>query len=265
LTKKPHQIYLDMKYVVKLFAVQILLLPFLFTQSYGENSSKPIRVLLLSGRNNHEWQQTTPFLEKMFSQTGKFTFFVTNQPDTLKMRDLQKFDVVLSNWNSWPENDLRWPAETENALLQFINNGGGFVTFHASSSAFYKWPEFQEISTSAWIMDTTSHAKVSETNVSITNKKHPVTKGMKDFVIFDELWLNAAINPKFEILGMASNQKITDEGLKSQPAIMVDSYGKGRIFHTILGHDVKAMENEGFRTLLLRGTEWAATGKVSKK
>jgi type 1 glutamine amidotransferase len=46
---------------------------------------------------------------------------------------------------------------------------------------------------------------------------------------------------------------------------MVADYGKGRIFHTILGHDVKAMENEGFQTLLLRATEWAATGKVSQK
>jgi len=171
----------------------------------------------------------------------------------------------LSNWNSWPENNLRWPAETETALLKFIENGGGFVTFHASSSAFYKWPEFQLISTAAWIMDTTSHGKVSETNVTIDNKKHPVTKGMKDFVIFDELWLNAAVNPKFEVLGTASNQKIAEEGMKPQPAIMVAGYGNGRIFHTILGHDVKAMENEGFQTLLLRGTEWAATGNVSQK
>jgi type 1 glutamine amidotransferase len=159
---------------------------------------------------------------------------------------------------------LRWPEQTEKALLKFIENGGGFVTFHASTTVFYKWPEFQEISTAAWIMDTTSHGKISKTNVTITNKKHPVTAGISDFEIIDELWLNAAVNPKFEVLGTASNQKITLEGLKSQPAIMVAGYGKGRIFHTILGHDVTTMESEGFRTLLLRGTEWAATGKVSK-
>jgi type 1 glutamine amidotransferase len=254
-----------MKYIIRLFAVQILLLTFLVTHSAGKNIPKPIRVLVLSGQNNHEWQQTTPFIEKMFLQSGKFAISVTEKPDTLKMSDFQKFDVVLNNWNSWPENDLRWPAETETALLKFIENGGGFVTFHASSSVFYKWPEFQEISTAAWIMDTTSHGKVSETNVSITVQKHPVTKGMKDFVIFDELWLNAAVNPKFEVLGTASNQKTTEEGIKAQPAIMVAGYGKGRIFHTILGHDVKAMENEGFRALLLRGIEWAATSKVSKE
>jgi type 1 glutamine amidotransferase len=254
-----------MKYLMKYIAIPVLLILFLTAQSVEKSSPKPIHVLLLSGRNNHDWQQTTPFIEKLFLQSGLFSVFVTEKPDTLKTTDLKKIDVVLSNWNSWPENDLRLPAETENALLQFIKDGGGFVTFHASSSAFYKWPEFQEISTAAWIMDTTSHGKVSKTNVSIINKKHPVTKGIKDFVIFDELWLNAAVNPKFEVLGTASNKITTEDGIKPQPSIMVAGYGKGRIFHTILGHDVKAMESVGFQTLLLHGAEWAATGKVSKK
>jgi type 1 glutamine amidotransferase len=254
-----------MKNQAKIWMLSVLIcLLFLNVQGISKDK-KPIRILLLSGRNNHEWQQTTPYIEKMFLQSGVFTVSVTEKPDTLKSVDFEKFDVVLSNWNSWPENDLRWPAETEKALLEFIKNGGGLVTFHASSSAFYKWPEFQEISTAAWIMDTTSHGKPSETHVSIINKKHPVTAGISDFIIFDELWLNAAVNPKFEVLGTASNQKTDEESIKSQPAILVAGYGKGRIFHTILGHNVKAMESEGFQTLLLRGTEWAATGKVSQK
>jgi type 1 glutamine amidotransferase len=236
----------------------------LITQSGCESSSKPIHVLLLSGRNNHEWQQTTTFIEKMFLKSGTFTVSVTEKPDTLKFSDFERFDVVLSNWNSWPENDLRWPEQTEKALLQFIKNGGGFVTFHSSTSAFYKWPEFQEISTAAWIMDSTSHGKPSETKVEITGAEHPVTRGMKAFEIFDELWINTAKNHKFEVLGTATNEELTQNGMEKQPAIMVAGYGKGRIFHTILGHDLKAMESEGFQMLMLRGTEWAATGKVSQ-
>lgn len=247
----------------RLFILAVLIFP-VISQLFSMEKTE-IRILILSGRNNHKWKQTTSFLEKLFFNAGNYAVSVTEKPDTLSFEDLSGFDVVLSNWNSWPENDLCWSTETEKALLKFIESGGGFVTFHASSSAFYKWPDFQKISTAAWIMDTTSHGKISDTKVSIDNKKHPVTKGLKDFVIFDELWLNAAVNPKFEVLGTASNQKITEEGIKAQSAIMVAGFGKGRIFHTILGHDVRAMETEGFQTLLLRGTEWAATGKVSKK
>jgi type 1 glutamine amidotransferase len=43
---------------------------------------------------------------------------------------------------------------------------------------------------------------------------------------------------------------------------MVIDYGKGRVFHTVLGHDEEAMRCRGFYTTLQRGTEWAATGKV---
>jgi len=251
---------LKMKYLA--FPVLLLLL---LTQFACNPGSKPINILILSGSNNHEWQQTTGFLENMFQQTGNFKTKVTNQPDTLSFADFEKFDVVLSNWNSWPENDLRWPVETENALLQFIKEGGGFVTFHSSTSAFYKWPEFQEISTAAWIMDSTSHGKPSETRVEISNVEHPVTQGIKGFEIFDELWINTAKNNKFEVLGTATNEVLTQKEAESQPAIMVAEYGKGRIFHTILGHDLIAMQSEGFQSLLLRGTEWAATGKVLQK
>ena len=250
---------------MKKYLILLIVCLFLMVSNLYPQEDKQIKILLLSGRNNHEWQQTTPFIEKLFVQSGRYSVSVTDKPDTLKMNDFQKFDAVLNNWNSWPENELRWPVQTENALLQFIKDGGGFVTFHASSSAFYKWPEFHEISTAAWIMDTTSHGQVSETNVSIINKKHPVTAGIKDFIIFDELWLNAEVNPKFEVLGTASNKITAKDGIKPQPAIMVAGYGKGRIFHTILGHNIEAMESEAFQILLLRGVEWAASGKVSQK
>jgi type 1 glutamine amidotransferase len=46
---------------------------------------------------------------------------------------------------------------------------------------------------------------------------------------------------------------------------MVLRFGKGRIFHTTMGHDVAALSCVGFITTLQRGTEWAATGKVTQK
>ena len=50
-----------------------------------------------------------------------------------------------------------------------------------------------------------------------------------------------------------------------EPVLMVLSYGKGRIFRTTLGHDIPALSCVAFITTLQRGTEWAATGKVTQK
>lgn len=250
---------------MKKYLLQFLICVLLLNLQSCSNENDLIQVLILSGSNNHNWQQTTPYLESLLYGTGMYEVQITNRPDTLKESEFKKFDVILSNWNSWPENDLRWPKTTEKALLDFIKKGGGFVTFHASTSAFYSWPEFKEISTAAWITDSTWHGKNSPAKIIIENDEHPVTNGMSGFFIFDELWINAGKNEKFEILGSATNEDISNKGIENQPAIMVSEYGKGRIFHTIMGHDIKAMRNTGFQILLLRAVEWAVTGAVTQK
>ena len=225
-----------------------------------EAASEELNMLILTGRNNHDWEQTTAVLDSTFKECGLFSVDVTTQPDTLKFEDLKKYDVLLNNWNSWPENNIRWPTAAEQGLLRFVNEGGGLVFFHSSTSAFYTWTEFKQISTSAWIMDSTWHGPVSQVKVSVQNQEHPVTSGLTDFYILDELWINAEQNEAFQVLGTAAN---TEEDSGEQPAIFVGNYGKGRIFHMILGHDETALRNVGFQTLILRAAEWASTGQVS--
>ena len=48
-----------------------------------------------------------------------------------------------------------------------------------------------------------------------------------------------------------------------EPMIWTVDYGKGRVFHTPMGHDLDGMRCLGFAATLQRGTEWAATGKVT--
>jgi type 1 glutamine amidotransferase len=219
-----------------------------------------LNMLILTGRNNHNWQQTTAVLESTLKESGLFSIFVTTEPDTLDFEDLKTYDVLLDNWNSWPDNEVRWPEETEQGLLRFVEEGGGLVYFHSSTSAFYTWPEFKHISTAAWIMDSTWHGPVSQVRVTVENHEHPVTNGLADFDILDELWINAEQNEAFMVLGTAVN---TEEDTGVQPAIFVGSYGKGRIFHTILGHDETALGTAGFQALILRAAEWASSGQVS--
>lgn len=247
------------------YLVFIIIFPWLITS--GLFSGEPvkvdkIKVLILSGRNNHNWQETTPFLESMYSDAGCFETEITNRPDTLTWKYLIKFDVVVSNWNSFPDKNLRWPKETEKSLLKFVRKGGGLVFFHASTTAFYDWPEFKQISTGAWI-ENTWHDKPGAVKVKIENRNHPVTEGLPDFVIFDELWINAEQNNAFQVLGSAINDTVESKGTEKQPVILVSKSGKGKIFHTTLGHDVRAMSNPYFKALILRGTEWAAASKVT--
>lgn len=240
-------------------AIFILLLFFTACKSPGTTSDK-WHILIMTGQNNHEWAQTTNVLESFLVGSGLFDIDITTRPDTLAFEDFKKYHALLNNWNSWPDNEVRWPEKAEQGLLRFIKGGGGIVFFHSSTSAFYSWPAFKEISTSAWIMDSTWHGPVSPVKVSVQNQDHPVTRGLSDFEILDELWINAEKNETFEVLGTAEN---TTEDSGEQAAIFVANYGNGRIFHTILGHDETALQTPGFQSLILRASEWASTGEVS--
>ena len=221
-----------------------------------------IQLLILSGSNNHDWQATTPLLKSILDDSGRFSVKITNSPDTLTYKDMKEFDAIVSNWNSWPDNEYLWPGETKEGVLRFLKEGGGLVFFHASTSALYQWPEFKKISTGAWT-EATWHSRPGPVNVEIENQEHPITRGLSDFHVFDELWIDAEQNKEFQVLGYAKNVKPDAGEQERQPAIFVSGYGSGRIFHTILGHDTRAMKYIGFQTLMLRGAEWAATSEVT--
>lgn len=225
------------------------------------NKNKAIQILILSGSNNHEWQETTPFLQNMFAESGVFTVEITNRPDTLSFKTLKQFDAIVSNWNSWPDNDRRWNSALEEGIIQYLEEGGGFLFFHASTSAFYNWPEFREITTASW-EENTNHGKKDTVEVYITDSNHPITQGLENFQLFDELWINARKNPGFTVLGSATDKKQKEQGTPHQPAIFTLNVGEGRVFHTILGHDTVAMGTPGFKKLMLRATEWVATEEV---
>lgn len=240
----------------------LLLAACLFGCKAQHPSDQKISLLILSGRNNHDWEATNTVLQKTFENQGSFTVDLTFRPDTLFYEHFRDYDVLVNNWNSWPENDLRWPKTAEEGLIRFLKEGGGMVFFHASSSVFYNWDEFRNISTASW-EDETHHGPMCRVRVSFEDLDHPLISGLKDFEIFDELWIDARSNTSFTTLGTASNVDTLVKDQEAQPAVFVRNFGRGRIFHTILGHDTRALENPGFRILMLRGAEWAARGEVS--
>jgi uncharacterized protein len=199
--------------------------------------------------------------------------------------DFAAYDVVVSNYNG----DL-WPARVQAAFENYVKGGGGFVPVHAANNAFPQWPAYNEmigvggwggrtelsgpylrIREGKWINDPTagrggSHGKQHEFIVATQVSDHPITKGLPEKWMHaqDELY-DRLRGPARDLTVLAAAFASEDTGGSGEwePILMTISYGKGRVFHTTLGHSVVSMGSLGFQETLKRGVEWAATGVVT--
>ncbi|MBU2950803.1 ThuA domain-containing protein [Tamlana agarivorans] len=204
--------------------------------------------------------------------------------------NFSNYDVVISNfgWQAAP-----WPEQTQKNFETYMKNGGGFVSIHAADNSFPEWKAYNEmIAVGGWGGRTEKdgpylyvdkhnnvkkdhtpgaagkHGKLEAFMVTTFNTKHPITTG------FPKTWMHAADECYAYLRGPAKNVEVLATAVSTlkkpeleqkEPVAMTIKYGKGRIFHTTLGHDETSFESVGLITLLLRGTEWAATGKVKQK
>ena len=224
---------------------------------------EPIRVLLLSGQNNHAWQETTPKLREILERDGAARVVVLDQPETMTAEYLTGFDVILSNWNNWGDTAATgWPDAAQSSLIEFVAGGKGFVSVHAGSSSFYDWADYQKLAITAWDLQNTGHGKQHHFTVKSSGVAHPITEGMADFTTFDELWHKVPVPPEAQVLATAwSDPEFRGTG-KEEPILFSRDFGKGRSVNFLLGHHVRAMSHPAFATLLRRGVTWAATGSV---
>lgn len=227
--------------------------------------AEPLKVLLLSGLNNHNWRETTPCLKKTLEESGRFKVTTTDHPESLTPGDLDTYDVIVSDWNSWKKKAIeeQWSPALRKAYLDFVRNGKGHVVVHAGSCSFYKWPEYQQLCGFAWKLGQTGHGPRHSFRVKPTAVDHPITRGLEAFETTDELWNRPGVHPGVTVLTESFSAKEKRGTGNWEPSALVNVFGKGRNFALVLGHDAKAMSNPGFRTLLTRGTEWAATGEVT--
>ncbi len=249
----------------RLWAVPIAVCAWIFVGSGAGSSQaaeRPIRVLIQTGQNNHDWAATTTQLESILRRDGRFTVEVDPHPERFDAATGDRFDVLLSNWNSWGDSGVKeWPAKAREAFLGFVRQGRGLVVVHAGGSSFPDWDDYHNLIGGTWGKET-GHGPVHTFEVRLADPTHPITRGIEPFRITDELWHRMALRSPHVLAAAFSDMAKGGSG-KEEPVAFTTTFGKGRCFNLVLGHDPRAMEAAGFQILLRRGTEWAARGKVT--
>lgn len=277
-------------------ALSLLLL--LFQAAIPASAVKSsFKALIVTGQNNHDWHINTPILKKILTNSGLFHVDIIKSPEHGQNMSnfapaFSLYDVVVLNYygDSWPE-------KTRETFVHYVRSGGGVVVYHMADHAFPNWKEYNAIiglsggagrtaSTGPYVFwkdgklakDLSAgrsgyHGRAFAFPVIIRNENHPITKGLPHRWMHaqDELYsLMRGSTDHLTILATAYSDPAYGGSGRHEPVLFTKQYGKGRIFHTVLGHTWKekssaAVECAGFITTFQRGSEWAASGKVTQK
>ena len=237
-----------------------------------------IRVLILSGRNNHDWRSTTPFLRKVLVNSGRFDVRVEEEPTGITAATLAAYDLLVIDYEG-----PRWGAATEKAVEDFVKQGKGLVAVHGANYTFTglevlldnhkpsglkqpPWPEYLQMIGGWWTLGPpkTAHAPRHCFTVKFVDREHPITRGLPEsFRTSDEIYHSSQMSPAAHILATAFDDPANGGTGKDEPLMWTVTYGKGRIFYSALGHDLSAQQESGYVSTFTRAAEWAATGAVT--
>jgi type 1 glutamine amidotransferase len=242
-----------MKYFVRLFLLMIGLLV-----GYGLsscNSEKEVKVLVVTGGHSYDEAGFDQLLANL-----PIKYDLVKHPDAFDMFSAEKiknYQTVLLY--DMPEN-ITEIAQKD--FLSMLENGIGLVVLHHAVCSYRHWPEYMRIvggryAHTPWTKDDIEYpASTYEhdvlLNVKVGELEHPVTQGVEDFQIVDEVYGN------MEILPIVHPLLFTDEPLSSPLLCWVNRYGNSRIVTLTLGHDKQAWENPVFIRLLSQAIRWTS-------
>jgi len=220
----------------------------------GRSETPHKKVLIVTGVDypGHKWKLTAPVLARAIAADKRLDVTVTEKPDDLALDTLQNYDVIVLHFMDWEVPD---PGPKARANLErAVRSGKGLVLVHFACGAFQEWPEFVKLAGRVWDPKLRGHDPHGKFTVVITDQQHPAMKAMTDFETVDELYTCLAGETPIKVLAMARS-KVDN---KDYPMAFVLDYGKGRVFHSVLGHDVQALDNPSVGRLFRNACAWGA-------
>jgi type 1 glutamine amidotransferase len=223
------------------------------------------KVLLLSGgaRQHHGYRDQAFYLSAALEDTGRFEVTIGEDAALLETPAMARYDLIVALADR-RDPEFKYTRFQQEALLSWVKAGHGYVSIHGADNAAPDWVD-------AWrdmlggvfshIGEPDSKTRKGRFTIKIADTAHPITRGVKEFELNDELYYNLQMRPGVEPLAT------TEYAGKTWPVAWTRTYGKGRVFHTPLGHrdfgpnKDDPLRNPNLLTMVIQGAEWVAAGR----
>ena len=223
-----------------------------------------IETLLITGQNNHDWARSAPFCRDLLEGSGLFRVRLTQDPsgDLADRERLSEYRLFFVDYNG-PD----WDDQAKTNFTDAVQAGAGVCILHAANNGFTGWVAYEEMCALAWRAGA-GHGRYHAFDVRIVDTEHPITKGLPPVLKAhpDELYhgLTHMHGASYRTLATAHSSLESGGTGKDEPVVIVTEYGKGRIFHCILGHvwaggGMDTFESPAFQRLLVQGCQWAGS------
>lgn len=226
-------------------------------------ASIKIKVLIVNDANKdfYRFEGTAPLLQQSLNETADIEADLVNDAEVLATDKVFAYDVLLLHFKNY--KPLKAQEQAQKNLIKFVNDGRGLYIYHFACGAFEDWKEFEKLIGRIWEPDEKKnmsdgkhiifHDVYGKFKVHYTNTEHPITKGLTDFETQDELY--HCFKPS-EVPITVLAESVSNINNKAYPMAFVLQYGKGRVYHTTLGHDAASVTSEGFVKLHTNAVRW---------
>jgi uncharacterized protein len=223
------------------------------------------KVFLLSGgqRQHHGYREQALYLAGALENTGRFQVTIGEEAAILETPAIRKYDLIIVNADR-RDPEFKFTESQQQAILDFVRSGHGYVSIHAADNAAPDWlPTWREMLGGVFSHKGLPDGKTRKGafTVKIIDTTSPITQGVKDFPLKDELYYHMQMQPDVQPLAT-----IEHEGT-AWPVAWTRTFGKGRVFHTVLGHrdfgpdKDDPLRNPNLGRLVIQGVEWVAASR----
>lgn len=218
---------------------------------HGETGGQPIHIQLITGGHTHEIS-----FYHVFDADNDFRITVNPHPSAYQSDLRPDTDVLIL----YDLADTTGEHDRQN-LRNFLESGKGMVVLHHALADNQKWPWwYEDVVGGRYLMAPDGDQPASKFREGVALKirkvgRHPVTEGVGDFDILDEVYNQFWLSPKVQVLLEAKHPE------SQGPVAWISPYSKSRVVYIQLGHGREAHENPAYRKLLRNAVLWAA-GKM---
>ena len=238
-------------------------------QKSNKNAAK---VLLMCGgqRQHHGYRDQAVFLSKLLENTGRIEVTICEDAALLETPALAKYDLLMITADR-RDPEFKLTGAQQQAIFDFVRGGKGYVCIHGADNMPTDLTDEQTTNWKELMGGIYSHkgqpdgrAIVGDYTVHIADTAHPITQGLADFKLHDELYSNMQMLPKVKPLATIDYKGAT------WPVAWTSTFGKGKVFHTSLGHrgwketdEKDPLRDSNVSKLVVQGTEWVL-GRMEK-